>query len=633
MTLGWFLVLALWHALANPRRPIISPVALALLVVAGLVAARTAAGSANAWVSAATAWQWAALPVVFIVVGQLAGPPNDSRGLFAVIVATGVSALFVHIAPLISWIFRVPWPTDFPDPNWTPTGMDVVTASGSGFRRADLREMAGDLFWFALAAPAAIFFGWRSRVAPFPRDRMLAWAPLAMLLVGLAAQIGQRLPPLPASWGPAVRMVASAPAGVGPGLYDRYAARLASPGAEVVHLDPPNSYLGLAATAGVVTLIALLAAMALAYRDLRRPRAPDPAAMRMIRPHWDLHIGGMIGILGGAALQAFDWPGAEPPFLALGLEAVIRAAAWFVTFMIAENCLLMEESDSAMGMGLAAAALAAVVGDVLRPEFTPAFWAAAALALNLVRPPADWPWAGTRFVRLAAIVAAASLLLGFAFMTYAPAISAAIAAHSAARSVPLYASKLDVIRRADGPAARAAGHSEAARYVRRQIAQPLTNAAQAAPIWAPAAGHTIGDLAAASALWWAAVWDHNPAGDPDALAIATARAGQRLDAESAAGFLAEFHARLRFAEKSAHQRTEHLAAAESLIPEIVRREPSLEARLRFRLANAYFAAEMSERGLSESRAAEQLDHDAPGPRYRLTDAERSELKRRLADGR
>lgn len=631
LTLGWLLLFAgwaVWHALARPGRQIGGWVALALVLIAAAVAGRSAMGTPNAWRAILTTWQWVALPCAFVSIRQMAATADDSRGLFGVVVATAVGVLAGHVAPLISGLFGVTWPASFPIPQWQPDDFRFVSHGGLNTAAQELRWWSGDLLWVALAVPACVIFGLRSRAAPFPRDRMLAWMPLTILLVGLAARTVHHLPPAPADMVPALRMAGNFPGGVGPGAYDRFAAREAAPSSEVVVVDPPNSLLGLAASAGWAALAALVIALVVLIRSLkRRPAAPD-APVRVIRPHWEMHIGGVIGILAAMGIEAYDWPGAgAPPIVALSMITAIRILAWFSTFAVAENCMLMEESDNAVTIGVIAAVCCAAAYDLLRPGLSFAFWATAAIAVNLASPPPISAWAASLPARLLPLLLAPALLAGFIVSAFVPAMMASIGAHRAIRATPLFDAKLDIIRRADGPAAHAAARGEAVRFVRRLVLQPLSDGETETGNWlaGPAS-----DLAALRAPWLASAWDLGAAGDTDKQAVLDARTAQTLDHENAAGFLAELQARLRFAAASPNKRDEQFQISDSLIREILRREPALEARLRFHTAAAHFAARDIESGRRDARIAQSLDAQAPGPRYRLADAERRQVQAWLA---
>jgi hypothetical protein len=82
---------------------------------------------------------------------------------------------------------------------------------------------------------------------------------------------------------------------------------------------------------------------------------------------------------------------------------------------------------------------------------------------------------------------------------------------------------------------------------------------------------------------------------------------------------------LRLAEINMAARTIQFAAALETIPDILHRDPTLEARLHYQLAEALFAVKYPEQGKSEAMAARSLDESAPSIRYRLSVAERRQI--------
>src|SRR4051794_3634146 len=95
LTAGWFAALAgwaVWSAWAKPGRRVVGWVGAGLVVTAGLVAVR-AAWAPDRWLAWRVAWDWLAVAAAFVVVRQLAADRDDARGLFAVVLATGVAAL------------------------------------------------------------------------------------------------------------------------------------------------------------------------------------------------------------------------------------------------------------------------------------------------------------------------------------------------------------------------------------------------------------------------------------------------------------------------------------------------------------------------------------------------------------
>jgi hypothetical protein len=611
---GW----ALWQTFANPGRSVGEPIALGLLATAIVVAARTAFGTSNDWLSTLSAWQWLAIPTSFIVVRQLSIERDDARGLIAVLVATGAAALCVHFAPFLARNFGLPWPTEIPEPRLLPDGYSTVHASVGTAELREWRAWRIDLFWLALAIPASIAFGLAVRHLPVRRVRLLGWPPLGLLLLGTAVRYLPEPPPAPASWGPAMQIAIEAPGGVGPGLFNRFVLRHASPTAELIITDPPNTYFGLSATAGWAALIVFLCTIVLTGRALRAAPPPDSKALPAYRPRWELQAGGLVGLLGGLVLQVHDWPAVtSPPFVAFAISAAIRALVWFVTYASAESTLLTGRADRAIAWGLLTVSCASVAYDVLSPGLSEPFWAAAAVAVNLIAPPRLAPWTRNVVSRLVILMLAGAGLAAFVRTAYAPAVVSMVAERHVIRVVPLYGARMDLLHRSEGEIGKSAARGEATRFITRMIIQPLADANQfnrrdALP-------------AIIRVPWYVALAEHGSDKNPDQQAILIARAGEELDFEGAAPFLAEFHAHLRLGEISTFHRQKHFAQAQDLVAEIVRRDPALEARLRYHLAAACFAVKDQEKGSQEASAAKLLDERAPSRRYRLAHAERQQI--------
>jgi hypothetical protein len=126
--------------------------------------------------------------------------------------------------------------------------------------------------------------------------------------------------------------------------------------------------------------------------------------------------------------------------------------------------------------------------------------------------------------------------------------------------------------------------------------------------------------------WWLAIWELGAPAGADENAVVSAIEAQARDPEGVAGYLAELHVRLRFAELAATKRKEQFEHAERLIRAVAARDPAREARLRYRVARVALAVKEEAVGRAAAAAALKLDADAPGPRYRLRDDERDWLK-------
>jgi hypothetical protein len=621
LVLGWLAVLAgwgIWYALVNPGRNFGGPIAAGLIVLAGVVALRAVSGTSNGWLASLTAWQWASLPCAYVVTRQLTGDRDDARGMTAALVATGAGALCVHLCPYLVAPLGVDWPSSQVTPQIVPSAYPSITLTTTGAQELSLRAWSIDLFWLALIVPVALTLGLSVRRLPVRRVRWRGWLPLiAIMIGGLVRCIGEP-PPAPPSWSVASRIVAESPNGVGPGLFDRFAVRFANPKLESALAEPPTSYLGLAATSGWVAPIVFAVVLALIWREWRRPLVPEGDDWPDFRPRWELQAGAMIGILGGMALQAYDWRAATtPPFVALASAAAIRLAIWIAVFNFAEMTFLAGHADRALSGGIGLVAAVAALYDVLRPEIAAPYWVAIAVALNLRSAGSRVAGGENRAARIAGALIGVGLLAAFLWKVYVPALRSIHAEHHFIGMVPHYDGKLDMLRRADGDVGRSAAQGETARFISRSILQPLIDATD----------HNRRDPMPPllRVPWYVALVEQRGDSRAEDLAIKTAQAAAELDFENAQPFVAEFLAHLRLAEINTAARTIQFAAALETIPDILHRDPTLEARLHYQLAEALFAVKYPEQGKSEAMAARSLDESAPSIRYRLSVAERRQI--------
>jgi hypothetical protein len=157
-------------------------------------------------------------------------------------------------------------------------------------------------------------------------------------------------------------------------------------------------------------------------------------------------------------------------------------------------------------------------------------------------------------------------------------------------------------------------------FVARAILRPLADAVRHNP---DNAGPLLEQVP-----WWLAAWELGGE-KADENAIIATQLAQRRDPEGVVGYLAELRVRLRFAEATEKKRVEQFRHAEELIREVVRRDPARAARLRYQVARVCFTVKDNEKGKLAAEAAMQLDADAPGPRYRLQDEERAQLRKWL----
>jgi hypothetical protein len=332
----------------------------------------------------------------------------------------------------------------------------------------------------------------------------------------------------------------------------------------------------------------------------------------------ELQVGAIIGILGGMALQAYDWRAATtPPFVALASGAAIRIAVWITVFNFSEMTLLAGHADRALSGGIGLLAALAALYDILRPEIAAPYWVAIAVAINLRSAGNHVAPGKNRVARTAVLLIGVGLLAAFLWMAYIPALYSIHAEHHFVGVVPHYDGKMEMLRRAEGDVGKSAVHGETARFISRSILQPLIDATD----------HNRRDPTPPllRVPWYVALVEQRGDTRADDLAIKTAQAAAELDFENAAPFLAEFHAHLRLAVINPSARTAHFAGALEIIPDILSRDPTVEARLHYQLAAALVAVNIREQAKTEAAAARAFDESAPSARYKLTVAERRQV--------
>ncbi|MFO0808815.1 MAG: hypothetical protein U0746_09350 [Gemmataceae bacterium] len=586
LALGWFVALsawATWNAWRAPGRAFGGWVALLLAIVVGIVAVRAGSMEPLTWAGLRATWDSATVLTVFIAARQAAADSDDAAGLFAALAASAVAALTDSALPQLAAVCGATWPTAPPD----PTGRDLT--------------------WLLLATGAAI-------AVVVGRRRPTVFVPLAVIAIVVAVRQGDIVPPAVSSE-PAWAMLSDNPGGgVGPGLYSRFAARYTPPPVPVVATVPPGTYAGLAATCGWP--VAVVFALAIVVALSARAWAPTPVSRA--GPRWEVYFGGVAGLLGGFVLQVGDLPaGHGLPIRELGVAAAVRGLVWFVSFAVFEAGLAAHPRLLAARLALISVAGLALVYDTLgSPPTAQSFWTLAALLLSLARPLPESAWMRSVPGRVLPMLAALGLLAGYVLQIFRPGYESASALRMARARLGQYEDKLKAID-ATPPALRPPARTDAVKYIRRAVMPDLARAAQTNPL----DPEPRLDLSA----WWLRLWEQGADGEPAAKAVLAAQSAQERDAEGIAGLLAEIAARSRFAEMSADKRDEQFAHLDRLIREVAKCDPARETRLRYELARTHFAAKDEKGGKLAAARAKQLDEDAPGPRYKLTEAEREQV--------
>lgn len=600
LSLGWFVALvawAAWNAWRAPGLTVGGWASLPLILTALVVAVRVGFAPPVPWMGLTAAWDVVTWAVAFVAVRQVAADRRDAAGLYAALCAAAVAA-FVDLAlpRMATWVgATLPANVSDLDRHWC--------------------------FW----AAAAVFPAALPLLAPRTQHQWGLSVPLALVCVAMLATWNDAWPSIASARPTAALAMATANpgGGVGPGIYDRFAARYTLPDAHAVSPLPMGSYLGLAASCGwPVAVLVILAIVAAIVPYKRGIDGPPPNG-----PRWEVYFGGIVGLLIGFVLQVGDLkPAASlPPIRALGAAAAVRALVWFATFAAMEAVYAVR-ANSYVSMCVARATVGCITilglwCDFLgSPALALTFWALAALALNLGRPPDPSAWARSVPGRLLPLLAAAGLPIAFVVQVFAPGYVSASALRLAhARAVP-YADKVAAIDAAP-PAMRSSARKEAGDYAARFVLPNLARAVLANP------RDPVPRLELSA--WWLKQWEQGAGENADANAVVAARVAQELDPESTAGLLAEFAARCRFAELMAAKREQQFTHLDRIIGEVATRDPARETRLRYEVARIYFAVGDTTNGKTAAARVKKLDDDAPGPRYKLTDAERAQVAKWL----
>jgi hypothetical protein len=395
---------AIWYVRSPRSSPIKWTIPAGLAIVAvliGVSAAVTHCYHHPAWL---IFWEWATLPIVFLLTRELssdADPADDSAGgLLAAVLASAVSLAAFGIYQYLS----APRFTDPPlldemaksSGSVAPDAFDLMPMRESpiqGICRGTFDRSETLIAVLLLALPAIAVFGyrnrgWRSRVG---------FALVALMLIGLALGIGgvfrslsgQRIA---AGSETAVRMIREYPLfGVGSGNFSRHSPRLQPANYPNLLSESGSAYLELAATAGVIALIAFVAVIAIALgkiiRDRQETFSNDSKFDSTQRgPRWEFYLGGVVGLLLGLFLRLIDLPITDAPQSITGIAAaaVGRSLVWFLAFALFEGTLWRTTARRrAVATGLILVALAGFAfGTILMPAVSQYFWAIAGIALS-----------------------------------------------------------------------------------------------------------------------------------------------------------------------------------------------------------------------------------------------------------
>jgi hypothetical protein len=523
---------------------------------------------------------------------------------------------------------------------WRPAGMAVCTLllAAALWWTHSRGAILGVLF---AGLVALIFYG---RHIWWPRRRWLLAGFVASLCLALAASrtswgaaavdkathsFGLRTEYWAATW----RMIAQHPwLGVGAGNFGRLYPRYMTPEASEKIQDPHNSSLEIWATAGIVTLAVFLLTLGFLFRrwsqNLSARGASEEAPRDRERfPRWDIHLGGIGGLLLGVLLRIGD----SPDVLEEGLLSAGRCLVWFVAYTVFAPVPWPGRTlPLALMTGVAALLLnLCVSGGISWPSVAVPLWIMAALALAADREPSSMPSLITGRLLLVRGVAFALAVAGafsYLLLVFVPVTAAA--------------SDLTAVRRLSGDEA---DRSEATNRPATSGSDPVKKTSpdekrQAARLLAILkhleAGQKAdpGDVSAylELAYWYgqsARVIDRNDAVFQKA--VTWARLAQKLDPDSKEGFLAEYQLlKARAADPAADSSLARRLPG--IFQSVVDRDPT-EATLHAELAELYEKAGQPSRARLEAEEALRLDGAASTPARRLGPEQRKQMEKLAAN--
>jgi hypothetical protein len=473
------------------------------------------------------AWDWVVLLVVVVLVRQLALSPEDQRALFAVFLA-GAGCL----AGQAVWQGAV----------------QFVPASAS------FAQPGPFLAWLALFLPGLFI---AHIVCHF---RRAVWMTIAtgLFTIFAASAVGLAVvsargsaaaePPLTELWGATWRMIQDRPFGVGLGSFSRALPRYQEPGAPLAVADPRNFLLEIAATGGVVLLLAVLTALgAFFFRAVRWLVQKSPKGFEAEPPAigervcWEFYIGGMVGLVFGFFLRMATGDHTQEEILREGGFACARCLVWLAAFTLYERVPWSARLRVlALVLGVAASlAVLCVTGGIGLPSVNVPLGAAVALALNALRHPTFAAANQLRLTRILPFAAAAAVLLVYFLEIFIPVADASYYVQGAALEARKFndaiagknATLLDRLRKEK--------HGE---YIKKNILEPLVEAAKYDPDDAR--------IKVMQSRWTLELWADR-AGDRDTTAVAVAFAAQaeKLDPRGRDGYQAEYAARMAFGKR------------------------------------------------------------------------------------
>jgi hypothetical protein len=597
---------------------------------------------------------WGILALIYLVVLWVAPDPDNKSdsagGILAAIMATAVSLALFGIYQVAANAAHWPSLEMIPD---TTAGLPpdagfvapLPTSPFLGVCRALFQRADTLAALLLLILPLVVAYGLRNRGFRARGSMAISLILFAALAFSLRDYVGHELLP---RWRDGTltsqRMLEEhSILGVGPGSFNRYSGKLQPLELPEVLEDPSNSYLEIASTAGIpAALLVILVFMAM-LGQIRRHQVDEsveveakPLILDNVR--WEFYLGGVFGLLLGLGLRLADFPGAGDAAAMkqnVAAGAAGRALVWFLAFALFEG--VAWRTKMRRNAIIAAIAAVMVFGIVSPATIRPAIMQiVVVLAALAVAGPATLAMPIKSPIRWAPVPALASVAVVYLLFVCDPICRTATGMTEARRAGRLFPEFFIQAEAVSGnPYSKEMQRLD--NLLNQQIRAPLSYAIDASPFDI--------DPPLEWAEWFCTYWKFHPSSNQK-LGLDPVHDCESLDPIGTRALISELHlhltfARLDFAQfhprpgmqvdpkvdqgKLLEQRAGHLEAAESLIRQIVERDPALETRARFRMAQALISIKDPARrkqGVSEARKVLELDRQALGPRWRLDPEER-----------
>ncbi len=602
-------------------------VIIGLATVAGLVLTSTAMPDRYQRPGWFIAWDWVSIAVLCFVAWQLASSPAKVRALTAVLIATAaclsVQALYQYGSLEFGWETTEPQkppPSEMPLVGDDEFGLNLDQGPPPrGHFRATFDQPETLASFLILFLPTAFVWGisgWRRGGS----ERLAIGVPLVIAAAAAIAVSFMFDRSGYCSMQDLLIFIGQAPYwGGGPGNLSRIT--------DIGFAHPGNYWLGLATTAGLPALAALLLTLFVAlWLNYRRARSVTKSdAEERKRTPWEFYIGGVAGLLLGMMLAMGDIPAESPAseILRLGVVGGCRTLVWLLAFSLLETANVTDRARilaTITGVTLVAA-LGCFCDALSSPALMQPFWLALTLAAAGSRTrnwsPTSLPYA-IAGISLAIFLLAANLL----HVTWPGCATASSvrSARQASREYPHLHWKIVGQRGQNAVIAT----KDAAAYLNTEILLPLHEAVKTDP-------HNSA-LLLELARWERNHWlylinlDEKPAAREEALEmLKLAEQASLIDPHSLGPQFSGFESVRLFTSRYQKASDDQLNELDKYIKLIAKRQPDREVELRYRVALLLLTVSNQESLQKCSIQLLRLDTEPGAPHGHLSKEQRNRL--------